>query len=141
MAGDTEEEGSGQVMESILAEMSGEGPSGSEAGSGVEMGSGSGEDESEEEIDVYALEYVQVDEDFYYMAHVLRLMAMLHAMVSLAMLVAYYHLKVPHPNPTPGYEIPEHVFMETWTLRFRYPWLSSSERRKLHGEWSSMVCT
>lgn len=95
LAGDSEGEGSGQAIASMLAEMSGEGPSGSGSGSGAEIGSGSGEIESEEEEeDVYALEYVEVDEDFYYMAHVIRLMAMLHAIVSLAMLVAYYHLKV-----------------------------------------------
>lgn len=29
------------------------------------------------------------------MAHVLRLMALLHSIASLAMLIAYYHLKVP----------------------------------------------
>lgn len=88
------EEGSGQIVD-MLAEMSGEGASGSGNGSGVEIGSGSGEAESEEEEDEYALEYVEVAEDFYYMAHVIRLMAILHAIVSLAMLVAYYHLKVP----------------------------------------------
>lgn len=36
-----------------------------------------------------------MDEDFYYMAHVMRLAALLHSIVSLAMLIAYYHLKVP----------------------------------------------
>jgi len=41
------------------------------------------------------LELVQVNQDFFYMAHVMRLAAMLHSLVSLAMLIAYYHLKVP----------------------------------------------
>lgn len=36
-----------------------------------------------------------MSEDYFYMAHVLRLMALLHSIVSLAMLIAYYHLKVP----------------------------------------------
>lgn len=99
LAGDSDEEGSGEAMVDILAEMSGEGPSGSGSGSGMEMGSGSGENESEEEEDAYALEYVEVAEDFYYMAHVMRLMAALHSIVSLAMLVAYYHLKVPRALP------------------------------------------
>lgn len=80
-------------MADMLAEMSGEGASGSGNGSGIEIGSGSGENESEEEEDE-PIEYVEVAEDFYYMAHVIRLMALLHAIVSLAMLVAYYHLKV-----------------------------------------------
>lgn len=93
MGSEGDEEGSGQIVD-MLAEMSGEGASGSGNGSGVEIGSGSGEAESEEEEDEYALEYVEVAEDFYYMAHVIRLMAILHAIVSLAMLVAYYHLKV-----------------------------------------------
>lgn len=92
LGGDEDEEGSGRMAD-MLAEMSGEGASGSGNGSGIEIGSGSGENESEEEEDE-PLEYVEVAEDFYYMAHVIRLMALLHAIVSLAMLVAYYHLKV-----------------------------------------------
>lgn len=86
------EEGSGQMDMDILTEMSGEGPSGL-GGSGVELGSGSGENASAEEEE--AQEFVEVAEDYYYMAHVMRLLAILHSMVSLAMLVAYYHLKVP----------------------------------------------
>lgn len=42
-----------------------------------------------------ALELVHVNQDFFYMEHVMRLAAMLHSLVSLAMLIAYYHLKVP----------------------------------------------
>ncbi|KAK9885791.1 hypothetical protein WA026_013660 [Henosepilachna vigintioctopunctata] len=60
--------------------------SGSGSGSGASDGSGEEED---------PLELVHVDEDFYYMTHVMRLAAMLHSLVSLAMLIAYYHLKVP----------------------------------------------
>lgn len=63
MAGEGDEEGSGQMISDILAEMSGEGASGSGSGSGIEIGSGSGEDESEEEEDAYALEYVEVSEE------------------------------------------------------------------------------
>lgn len=78
------------------------GGSGSGAGSGSGSGSGGGlsgegggsEGEgSEEEED--PLEIVHVDEDYFYMAHVIQLMAIMHTMVSLAMLIAYYHLKVP----------------------------------------------
>lgn len=79
-------------MADILTDMSGEGSSGA-SGNGLEIGSGSGENDSEEE-DEDPLEFVEVSEDFYYMAHVMRLMAALHSIVSLAMLVAYYHLKV-----------------------------------------------
>lgn len=73
-------EGSGS-KESIADIISGE-------GSGEGSGGSSGEDED-------PLEMVHVDEDFYYMAHVMRLAAILHSVVSLAMLIAYYHLKVP----------------------------------------------
>lgn len=90
MAVDLDEEGSGRIAD-ILAEMSGDGPSGL-AGSGVEMGSGSGESDDSEEEDEDDQEFVEVD--YYYMAHVMRLLAALHSLVSLAMLVAYYHLKV-----------------------------------------------
>lgn len=84
--------GSGDSMGDLLSEMSGESGSGSGIISG-DSGSGADNDVSEEEED--PLEYVAVPEDFYYMAHVMRLMAALHSLVSLAMLVAYYHLKVP----------------------------------------------
>lgn len=91
MADDSNGEGSGQMAD-LLTEISGEGTSGL-AGSGLELGSGSGENGSEEEDDE-AQEFVEVAEDYYYMAHVMRLLAALHSIVSLAMLVAYYHLKV-----------------------------------------------
>ncbi|XP_045464164.1 ryanodine receptor isoform X4 [Harmonia axyridis] len=61
--------------------------------SGSGSGSGAGEGSGEEDDD--PLEMVHVDEDFYYMTHVMRLAAMIHSLVSLAMLIAYYHLKVP----------------------------------------------
>jgi ryanodine receptor 2 len=71
--------------------------SGSGSGSGASIllsssGSGSGEGGDEEED---PLEKVEVDEDFFYMEHVMRLAAILHSFVSLFLLVAYYHLKVP----------------------------------------------
>ena len=91
MADDSDEESSGQIAD-LLTEISGERTSGL-AGSGMEIGSGSGENGSEEE-DEDVQEFVEVSEDYYYMAHVMRLLAALHSIVSLAMLVAYYHLKV-----------------------------------------------
>ncbi|KAK6632420.1 hypothetical protein RUM44_007462 [Polyplax serrata] len=66
-------------------------------GSGEEVdgsGSGGGEDGDDNDNDG-GIELVHVSEDYFYMAHVLRLMALLHSIVSLAMLIAYYHLKVP----------------------------------------------
>ncbi|XP_067007679.2 ryanodine receptor [Anabrus simplex] len=69
------------LMEELSAELNS-----TEIGSG-EIGSGEDEDDP--------IELVQVDEDFFYMEHVLRFMAALHSLTSLAMLIAYYHLKVP----------------------------------------------
>lgn len=84
-------------MDSLIAELSGSG-SGSGGGSSVISGGddGGGEDDggSGEEEDEDPLEFVHVNEDFFYMAHVMRLAALLHSLVSLAMLIAYYHLKV-----------------------------------------------
>lgn len=76
--GEPEGSGSKEDISDILRDGSGEG-----------SGLGSGE-ESEED----PLELVHVDEDFYYMMYVMRLAALLHSIVSLAMLIAYYHLKV-----------------------------------------------
>lgn len=64
------------------------------SGSGLLSNSGSGSGAGEEDDDD-PLESVHVDEDFFYMEHVLRLAAALHSLCSLAMLIAYYHLKVP----------------------------------------------
>lgn len=64
------------------------------SGSGMLDGSGSGSGDGEDEEDD-ALEAVHVDEDFFYMEHVLRIAALMHSLCSLAMLIAYYHLKVP----------------------------------------------
>ncbi|XP_023168844.1 ryanodine receptor isoform X8 [Drosophila hydei] len=72
---------------------------GSGSGAGADMGSGLGGsgdgsgDGDFEDDDIPEL--VHVDEDFFYMEHVLRIAALLHSLVSLAMLIAYYHLKVP----------------------------------------------
>ncbi|XP_050555809.1 ryanodine receptor isoform X22 [Spodoptera frugiperda] len=66
------------------------------AGSGSGSGSGSGDGgsgESGEDDD--ALEVVHIDEDFFYMEHVIKVAAVLHSIVSLAILIGYYHLKVP----------------------------------------------
>ncbi|XP_038217167.1 ryanodine receptor isoform X31 [Zerene cesonia] len=64
--------------------------SGSGSGGGSGSGDGSGEAEDDE-----SLEVVQIDEDFFYMEHVIKMAAMLHSVVSLAILIGYYHLKVP----------------------------------------------
>lgn len=75
--------GASQQLDDLLDELSGEVTNSTEI---------MDDDEDEDEED--PIELVEVDEDFYYMAHVMRLMAILHTMVSLAMLIAYYHLKV-----------------------------------------------
>ena len=58
-------------------------------------GSGNGTLIEEEEDDEDALEYVHIDEKYFYMNHTIRIFAIIHSLVSLAMLIAYYHLKVP----------------------------------------------
>ncbi|XP_026743410.1 LOW QUALITY PROTEIN: ryanodine receptor [Trichoplusia ni] len=66
------------------------------AGSGSGSGSGSGDGgsgDSGEDDD--GLEVVHIDEDFFYMEHVIKVAAALHSVVSLAILIGYYHLKVP----------------------------------------------
>jgi hypothetical protein len=78
-------------MGDILSEISGEGSSGSGSGFDREFGSGEGENTEEEEE---LIEFVEVPKDFIFIAYIMRFMAILHSIISLAMLVAYYHLKV-----------------------------------------------
>ncbi|XP_070139394.1 ryanodine receptor [Drosophila kikkawai] len=85
-----EGESSGEE-ELILGSGSGAGADITGSGFGGSGDGGSGDGEMEDEIP----ELVHVDEDFFYMEHVLRMAACLHSLVSLAMLIAYYHLKVP----------------------------------------------
>jgi len=81
--GDDDDGGASQQLDDLLDELSGEMTNSTEA-----MDDGDEEDEED------PIELVHVDEDFFYMEHVMRVMAFLHSMVSLAMLIAYYHLKV-----------------------------------------------
>ncbi|XP_046400098.1 ryanodine receptor isoform X3 [Ischnura elegans] len=86
--------GHADLMEELSSSMEINATSGEEGGGSGGSGAASGEDGSgEDEED--PIELVHVDEDFFYMEHVMRLMALLHSLVSLAMLIAYYHLKVP----------------------------------------------
>ncbi|KAG8317291.1 Ryanodine receptor 2 [Homalodisca vitripennis] len=95
-----EEDGGDEAssVEDLIEELQGSGSgagaiSGEEGGTSAGLeGGGSGEEGGDEED---AIELVHVDEDYFYMAHVMRLAALLHSLVSLAMLIAYYHLKVP----------------------------------------------
>ncbi|XP_037033206.1 ryanodine receptor isoform X4 [Bradysia coprophila] len=80
------EDGDGDGDDDLIGFGSGSGSGFGGSGSG----SGDGDDEDED-----ALETVIVNEDFFYMEHVIRLAAFLHSLCSLAMLIAYYHLKVP----------------------------------------------
>lgn len=73
---------------------------GSSAGIGFGIGGGDDADDGNgtdvaDDDDAGALELVHVNQDFFYMEHVMRLAAFLHSLASLAMLIAYYHLKVP----------------------------------------------
>lgn len=49
-------------------------------------------DNDKEETSV--IELVHVDEKFYYIEYIMKIAALLHSIVSFAMLIAYYHLKV-----------------------------------------------
>ncbi|XP_023317849.1 ryanodine receptor isoform X1 [Trichogramma pretiosum] len=60
---------------------------------GLEFEEGGEGDGSEEEEDVE--EFVEVSDEFIFIAYLMRIMAAWHSLISLAMLVAYYHLKVP----------------------------------------------
>lgn len=85
------DDGSGSGLDSLISELSG---SGSGAGVSAAGGDGGEDDGGSGEEEDDPVEFVHVNEDFFYMAHVMRLAAMLHSLVSLAMLIAYYHLKV-----------------------------------------------
>ena len=56
-------------------------------------GGDDGEDGDDEEEDPD--EYVHVNEQFYYLDYVIRMLGITHAILSLCMLIAYYNLKVP----------------------------------------------
>jgi ryanodine receptor 2 len=80
-----EHEGSGDNDLSDIAS------SGSGSGAeGIDLGSGDGSGEAEEDD---PMELVQVEE--VYIEHAMRFAAAMHSLVSLCMLIAYYHLKVP----------------------------------------------
>lgn len=66
------------------------------SGSGDNATSEEAEDE-EEEDDIPELVHMDEKYNNYYLPHILRLMSVVHSIVSLAMLFAYYHLKVSHP--------------------------------------------
>ncbi|EDS26560.1 ryanodine receptor 3, brain [Culex quinquefasciatus] len=90
--GDDEEaaEGSGEDLMGLASGMgSGLVDAVLEGGSG-DGGNGEGEEDGED-----PLEKVEVDEDFFYMEHVMRIAACLHSLVSLCLLIAYSHLKIP----------------------------------------------
>jgi len=58
----------------------------------VDGGSGDeGEGEEEEEPD----EYVHVDEKYFYLEYIIRVLGITHAIVSFCMCIAYYNLKIP----------------------------------------------
>ena len=59
-----------------------------QAGTGGDEGGG---EEEEGEVD----EFVHVNETYYYLEYIIRFLGMVHAVISLCMLIAYYNLKVP----------------------------------------------
>lgn len=116
--------------------------------SGSGSGSGAGEGSGEEEDD--PLELVHVDEDFYYMTHVMRLAAMVHSLVSLAMLIAYYHLKVSEfenslPKLTcPYFQVPLAIFKREKEIARRLEFeglyiVEQPEDDDLKSHWDKLV--
>ncbi|XP_037073436.1 ryanodine receptor-like [Pollicipes pollicipes] len=70
------------------------------SGSGSDLGdadlsSGDGAEAGGEEDEEDGPEWIHVDDKYFFLEHVVRLMSIIHSTVSLFMLVAYYHLKVP----------------------------------------------
>ena len=57
-------------------------------------GSGEGAEAGGEEEEDDGPEWIHVDDKYFFLEHVVRLMSIIHSIVSLFMLVAYYHLKV-----------------------------------------------
>ena len=74
-------EGAAEVLTS--AENSASAEAGSE-----EDDEGGGDDDDEEP------EFIMVDQQYYYLEYVMRVMAVTHTLLSLCILIAYYHLKV-----------------------------------------------
>ena len=60
-------------------------------GNGDEGGGGEGEEEDGGEED----EFVHVNANYYYLEYIIRFLGMVHAVISLCMLIAYYNLKIP----------------------------------------------
>ena len=79
-------------MENLIGEFSGDGDDGSGSGFILDFGSGEEDGGSEEVED--ALEFVEVPKEYMFIAYIMRFMSIVHSIISLAMLVAYYHLKV-----------------------------------------------
>lgn len=88
----------GDLMGDLLSEFSGEGFDGSgsgdfDTGSGLGEFNGSGEEEEGGDEDAAdPFEFVEVST--WWVAPLMRFMSIVHSVISLAMLVAYYHLKV-----------------------------------------------
>ncbi|KAK2706501.1 hypothetical protein QYM36_016513 [Artemia franciscana] len=85
----TDEGGTSKIVEAVAASM--EKLLGSSGETFDDGGGGSAEAGDDNELP----EHIHVDDKFFYLEHVLRLLAVLHSLVSLFMLVAYYQLKVP----------------------------------------------
>uniref|UniRef100_A0A336KLC6 CSON012070 protein n=1 Tax=Culicoides sonorensis TaxID=179676 RepID=A0A336KLC6_CULSO len=88
-----EVEGSGDSLFGLIS-----GSGAGSGGGGLDIGSGAGSGDgiaAGDDDDDGPQEVVEVDEDFFYMEHVMKVAAFLHSIVSLCMLIAYYHLKVP----------------------------------------------
>ena len=60
-------------------------------GENEEADEDAGNEEDDEEIE----EWIHVEEDYVYVEHVISVLAVIHALLSFCMVIAYYNLKVP----------------------------------------------
>ncbi|XP_069958037.1 ryanodine receptor isoform X5 [Cherax quadricarinatus] len=102
LAGDEEEEevapvnnpfafGSGDLLGSGDAAILGDDDTDDELGSGNFTLGEDSDDEDDEEVE----EWIHMDDRYFYLEHILRLLTVTHSIVALCMLLAYYHLKIP----------------------------------------------
>ena len=77
-----EDDSADEELEELAASME---PGNGDAGGGGEDDGDDGEED----------EFVHVNANYYYLEYVIRFLGMVHAVISLCMLIAYYNLKIP----------------------------------------------
>lgn len=103
-------------------------------GSGEDGGDNDDGGDDEEDSD----EHIHVDERFIYLEHVVRTLSIIHSLISLAMLIAYYHLKGNRLEICYFHGI---VKILGWYEIFQFRWRYLNEKRKSRADLSSTVST